>query len=190
MKKDIILHINDDREVSRIYYELRQGFFAYNRVAFPSLSEGEREEIYNDCFTALCNNISSGKLQQLTCSLQTYINQIGKNKSIDALRRKDETMTLPNYEIAGWGDSFDIAIDESDETAIARQEEIYQLVRQMENETCRKLLFGFYWHRYTMEMLAELLNFKSSDVAKTQKNRCFTKLRNAAVAKFRQKGLI
>lgn len=190
MRNEYIIHINDDREVSRIYYELRQGFLAYCRVTFPVLTEEEREEIYNDSFMALCDNLSSGKLQQLTCSLQTYINQIGKNKSIDVLRRKDDTQSLPDYEIVGWGDSFDIAIDESDKMALERQEEIYELVQQMENETCRKLLFGFYWHRYTMEMLAELLNFKSSDVAKTQKNRCFTKLRNAAIAIFRQKGLI
>ena len=87
MKEDIISHIQDNREVSRIYSELRAGFFVYNRIAFPMIREEDREEIYNDSFIALCNNISSGKLQQLTCSLQTYINQIGKNKTIDLLRK-------------------------------------------------------------------------------------------------------
>ena len=105
MKSDRPIHIDNNREVSRIYNELRQGFFAYNRVAFPMLSEEEREEIYNDSFMALCNNIESGKLQQLTCSLQTYINQIGKNKSIDTLRRSNNNQELPNLEIVGLGEA-------------------------------------------------------------------------------------
>ena len=190
MDRMMLFEIHNDKEVSRIYRELKAGFFAFIHVTIPTLSHEECEEIYNDSFMALCENISSGKLQSLTCSLQTYINQIGKNKSINVLRRKDCLQILPNYEIPGSGDYLNIAIDEDDKIATSRQEEIYQLVKQMENETCRKLLFGFYWHHYTMEMLAELLGFKSSDVAKTQKNRCFTKLRNAATAIFRQKGLI
>ncbi|MBE6282811.1 MAG: sigma-70 family RNA polymerase sigma factor [Mediterranea massiliensis] len=192
MKSSKQIHINNNREVSRIYNELRQGFFAYNRVAFPMLSEEEREEIYNDSFMALCNNIESGKLQQLTCSLQTYINQIGKNKSIDTLRRSNNSQEMPNYEIVGSGEAyFDIPDHDCDDITIEqKEEEIYLLVQQMENDTCRKILFGFYWHHYTMEMLAELLGFNSSDVAKTTKNRCFTKLRNAAIATFRKKGLI
>ena len=55
----------------------------------------------------------------------------------------------------------------------------------MQNDTCRKLLFGFYWHHYTMEMLAKLIGANSADVAKTTKNRCLTKLRNAAKALLR-----
>ena len=87
--------------------------------------------------------------------------------------------------------SIDIPDYDCDDITIEQKEdEIYLLVQQMENDTCRKILFGFYWHHYTMEMLAELLGFNSSDVAKTTKNRCFTKLRNAAIATFRKKGLI
>lgn len=189
MKEDIISHIQDNREVSRIYSELRIGFFAYHRTAFPIMREEDREEIYNDSFIALCNNISNGKLQKLTCSLQTYINQIGKNKSIDLLRKKDLTQSLPDYETIGYGNNLEL-IDEDDTIVTERQEEIYKLVKGMENDTCRKILFGFYWHHYSMEALAELTGLNNADVAKSTKNRCFTKLRNAVFATFRKKELI
>ena len=190
MKEDIISHIQDNREVSRIYSELRAGFFAYNHITFPMIREEDREEIYNDSFIALCNNISSGKLQQLTCSLQTYINQIGKNKTIDLLRKKNSVQSLPEYEIIGCGNNLDITYDDNNAIAIERQEEIYKLVKEMENDTCRKILFGFYWQRHSMEALAELIGLNNADVAKSTKVRCFTKLRNAVLAAFRKKGLI
>ncbi|EKU87455.1 hypothetical protein [Bacteroides oleiciplenus] len=190
MKEDIIFHIQDNREVSRIYSELRVSFFAHNRVTFPMIREEEREEIYNDSFIALYNNISSGKLQQLTCSLQTYINQIGKNKSIDLLRKRSPEESFPNYEIIGCGSSLDITDDDNDAITIERQEEIYKLVKDMENDNCRKILFGFYWQRYSMEILAELTGLNNADVAKSTKVRCFTKLRNAVFAAFHKKGLI
>lgn len=190
MKEDIISHIQDNREVSRIYSELRTSFFAYNRIAFPMIREEDREEIYNDSFIALCNNISSGKLQQLTCSLQTYINQIGKNKTIDLLRKKKSEQSLPDYEIIGCGSNLDITDDDNNAITIERQEEIYKLVKEMKNDTCRRILFGFYWQRYSMETLAELIGLNNADVAKSTKVRCFTKLRNAVLAVFRKKGLI
>lgn len=148
------------------------------------------ELTYNDSFIDLIDNISSGKLQQLTCSLQTYINTIGYNKSIDLLRKKNSTQSLPDYERIESDNDFDIADDANDAIAIERQEEIYKLVKDIENDTCRIILFGFYWQHYSMEILAELTGLSNADVAKSTKVRCFTKLRNAVLAAFRKKGLI
>ena len=177
----MLFEIHNDKDVSRIYMELKAGFFAFIHVTIPTLSHEECEEIYNDSFMALCENISSGKLQTLTCSLQTYINQIGRNKSVSYLRSKGEDLHLiPDYEIAQWDD-----LPEDEDIEADLLEKVYRLVKEMQNDTCRKLLFGFYWHHYTMEMLAKLIGANSADVAKTTKNRCLTKLRNAAKALLR-----
>ena len=180
MEKKMLFEIQNDKEVSRIYTELKAGFFAFIHVTIPTLSQEECEEIYNDSFMALCDNISSGKLQTLTCSLQTYINQIGRNKSVSYLRKKGDVQMIPDYEIGHWDD---MAEEEDIEHDLL--DKVYQLVKEMQNDTCRKLLFGFYWHHYNMEMLARLIGANSADVAKTTKNRCLTKLRNAAKALLR-----
>ena len=176
----MLFEIQNDKEVIRIYMELKAGFFAFIHVTIPSLSHEECEEIYNDSFMALCENISSGKLQTLTCSLQTYINQIGRNKSVSYLRKKGDAEMVLDFEIGQWYEPMDDEDIEQD-----MQNKVYRLVKEMQNDTCRKLLFGFYWHHYTMEMLAQLIGANSADVAKTTKNRCLTKLRNAAKALFR-----
>lgn len=176
----MLFEIQNDKEVSRIYTELKTGFFAFIHVTIPTLSHEECEEIYNDSFMALCDNISSGKLQTLTCSLQTYINQIGRNKSVSYLRKKGDIQMIPDYEIGHWDD-----MAEEEDIELDLLDKVYQLVKEMQNDTCRKLLFGFYWHHYNMEMLARLIGANSADVAKTTKNRCLTKLRNAAKALLR-----
>ena len=69
MKEDILSHIQNNREVSRIYSELKAGFLAYNRVTLPKIREEDREEIYNDSFIDLIDNISDlyqyNRLQQI-----------------------------------------------------------------------------------------------------------------------------
>ena len=100
----MLFEIHNDKDVSRIYAELKAGFFAFIHTTIPTLEHEACEEIYNDSFMALCDNISSGKLQTLTCSLQTYINQIGRNKSVSYLRKKDDSVFIPDYEIGLWDD--------------------------------------------------------------------------------------
>ena len=103
----MLFEIHNDKDVSRIYAELKAGFFAFIHTTIPTLEHEACEEIYNDSFMALCDNISSGKLQTLTCSLQTYINQIGRNKSVSYLRKKDDSVFIPDYEIGQWDDLSD-----------------------------------------------------------------------------------
>ena len=55
---------------------------------YPTLSVLDAEEIYNDAILALYQNVKEGKLKELTCSLQTYINRIGEHKVVDLLRQK------------------------------------------------------------------------------------------------------
>ena len=190
MEKKMLFEIQNDKEVSRIYMELKAGFFAFIHVTIPTFSHEECEEIYNDSFMALCENISSGKLQTLTCSLQTYINQIGRNKSVSYLRKKDKTQPFPDYEISLWNEKSDIMDDDEDLIYKEKQETIYQIVKSMENEKCRILLFSYYWHHYSMQMLTELINAKSIDVAMVTISRCRAKLRNLVNTIFRKKGFI
>lgn len=190
MNKGILFEIKNNKEIDRIYLELKRGFLAFIQVTIPMLRQEDCEEIYNDSFLAVCENISSGKLNMLTCSLQTYINQIGKNKSISYLRSKEYSQIVQNYDFEQCRQELDYIADSEDEIMNQKQEEVYLLVKEMQNETCRKLLFGFYWNHYSMEMLAKLINANSADVAKTTKNRCLTKLKNIAFSVFRKKGLI
>ncbi|MDO4557066.1 MAG: hypothetical protein Q4B70_18300, partial [Lachnospiraceae bacterium] len=72
-----------DNNLAKVYDKHKSGFMAFVRSCFPNFSVQDAEEIYNDSFLVTYNDIQTGKLNNLTCSLQTYINQVGKYKIFD-----------------------------------------------------------------------------------------------------------
>ena len=88
-----------NKELNAIHRECKKPFTSHLSIQYPSLSILDIEEIYDDAIFALYTNVKEGKLKELTCSLQTYINRIGEHKAIDMLRKVQiETEELPEYE--------------------------------------------------------------------------------------------
>ena len=149
------------------------------------------EEIYDDAILALYTNVKEGKLKELTCSLQTYINRIGEHKAIDMLRKVQiETEELPEYETLDFCDrSEEYWLADGDNMEEERKTTIYDLIEKLV-EPCKKILFSFYYDHCSMEVIAQSMGMASSDVAKTQKSRCMGKVKRAAEIEFQNKGLI
>ena len=178
-------------ELTTIYNDCRTPFLRTFTLKYPTVALEELEEIYNDAVLAMYNNVKTGKLTELTCSMQSYINRIGENKIIDIFRQKHvETVPMPEYETA---DDCERAEEYWQASASPEEEErkntIYAIVEKLV-EPCRKILFSYYYKHLSMDMIAEAMGFASSDVAKTQKSRCMTKMRRVTEIEFRKNGLI
>ena len=180
-----------NKELNAIHRECKASFFSHLRIQYPSLSVLDVEEIYDDAILALYQDVKDGKLKELTCSLQTYINRIGEHKAIDIIRKKHlETEELPEY------DSLDFC-ERTEEYWLAggdsleeeRKNTIYNLIEKLV-EPCKKILFSFYYDHCSMEVIAKSMGMANSDVAKTQKSRCMSKVKRAAEIEFQNKGLI
>ena len=180
-----------NKELNAIHRECKASFFSHLSIQYPSLSVLDVEEIYDDAILALYQNVKDGKLKELTCSLQTYINRIGEHKAIDIIRKKHlETEELPEY------DSLDFCerteeywLAEGDSLEEERKNTIYNLIERLV-EPCKKILFSFYYDHCSMEVIAKSMGMANSDVAKTQKSRCMSKVKRAAEIEFQNKGLI
>lgn len=180
-----------NKELNAIHRECKASFFSHLSIQYPSLSVLDVEEIYDDAILALYQNVKDGKLKELTCSLQTYINRIGEHKAIDIIRKKHlETEELPEY------DSLDFCerteeywLAEGDSLEEERKNTIYNLIEKLV-EPCKKILFSFYYDHCSMEVIAKSMGMANSDVAKTQKSRCMSKVKRAAEIEFQNKGLI
>ena len=180
-----------NKELNAIHRECKASFFSHLSIQYPSLSVLDVEEIYDDAILALYQNVKDGKLKELTCSLQTYINRIGEHKAIDVIRKKHlETEELPEY------DSLDFCerteeywLAEGDSLEEERKNTIYNLIEKLV-EPCKKILFSFYYDHCSMEVIAKSMGMANSDVAKTQKSRCMSKVKRAAEIEFQNKGLI
>ena len=180
-----------NKELNAIHRECKASFFSHLSIQYPSLSVLDVEEIYDDAILELYHNVKDVKLKELTCSLQTYINRIGEHKAIDIIRKKHlETEELPEY------DSLDFCerteeywLAEGDSLEEERKNTIYNLIERLV-EPCKKILFSFYYDHCSMEVIAKSMGMANSDVAKTQKSRCMSKVKRAAEIEFQNKGLI
>lgn len=168
----------DGRHVARLYELYRVEFVGYARRCF-SLGEADAEEIYQDSFIALYENVKQGRLTQLTVSLKTYLFRIARNKILNARR-----------DAAGKsGELHDALPATGNDDWAARQEMVYHTVQQMQ-EPCSTVLTLYYWERRSMEEIAREMNYAGAQVAKNRKLACMRKLKAVLTAKFAAEGFL
>lgn len=180
-----------NKELNAIHRECKYPFISHLTIQYPTLSVLDVEEIYNDAILALYQNVKDGKLKELTCSLQTYINRIGDHKAIDIIRKNRlELEEFPESEPLDYCErTEEYWLADGDSMEEERKNTIYHLIEKLV-EPCKKILFSFYYDHCSMEVIAKSMGMANSDVAKTQKNRCMGKVKRAAEIEFQNKGLI
>lgn len=161
--------------LTKIYDTHKSSFMFFVKAYFPKFSTQDAEEIYNDSFYAVYNDIQSGKLTNLTCSLQTYLNQIGKYKILDFYkRRKIDVDYIEDFQRSDIADRIDDIWDNADTD---RKIEIYRFISEMDDVKCKQIIFFYYYDGWSMDAIAKGMDLKSADVAKTTKNRCMQKIK-------------
>lgn len=149
-----------------------------------SLSEYDCEDIYQDSFLTLYENIESGKLKELTSSINTYFVSICKNKALELLRKRGNhtplEMDIPDQNDHVFLDdkvNYLLSLDTDDKEFIEKKEELVRNVVRNLSSPCDELLWGYYRDGYSMKRLAEKCNYPSENTAKVTKHRCCEKFR-------------
>lgn len=172
--------------LTKMYDSYRTRFLLFVRSYFPGFSTQDAEEIYNDSFLVVYNDIQLGKLNNLTCSLQTYINQVGKYKIYDFYKkRRIKIDYIEDFKISDIGNTID---DIWEDASREKREEIYKFVEEMDDVRCRMIIFHYYYDGWSMDAIARGLKMKSADVAKTTKSRCMRKIKSILNELLMQKG--
>lgn len=168
--------MSDQRAVSKLYDRYRGEFIAYVRQTF-SLDRSTAVDLYQECFIALYENVQSGKLTSLSCSLKTYLISIAKNKMFNRWRDKKILVELNDQIVA-----------ENEDWTI-REQIAYDVVQQME-EPCNTVLMLYYWDRLSMDDIARKMNYAGAQVAKNRKLSSMRKLKSVLSARFSAEGVI
>jgi len=175
---------------SRFLEDLRKGLLQYARKHYGS-SGLDLEDLVQDALLTVYENVQGGKLTELTSSLKTHVIGILKNKANEALRKQAAIATVPQQ--AGQDDDdrldpVDTGIAQSalerweEQDAEEEQEQLQTAVREIVGnlkEPCKTILWSFYWEDESMKHIAELMNYNTTDVAKSQKSKCMTKVKVA-----------
>lgn len=171
-----------DGVLERLYELYREPFVRFA----ASLGCRERQtalDHYNDSFIALQENMESGRLKSLNCSLKTYVFAIGRNKILRSHR--DAAPLVP---VDFRGELLDGLAAEEPGTGHLRAELASQAVDSL-REPCSTVLRLYYWEQLGMEEIARRMKYRSGQVAKNRKHICMGLLRDTLAKLFRSHGL-
>lgn len=167
----------DNQQLIQEYYlRYRRAFVGFLKKNF-SVDEEQAVDLYHDSFLALYRNIQSGQLNVLSCSLRTYLFQIGKNQANKAHHNRKEVVSERLEDVP------DQAVDTESEEWYKMQQEVYELATGMK-EPCNRVLTLFFEEK-SMREIAMAMGYKSADVAKTRKSTCVKLLEQLIIKKLK-----
>ena len=184
--------------VSRWYEELHEPFVNLVKSRFSGLFVDEIEDIYQDTFLAVHENLHRGSVVADT-NWRAYILQIGLNQTMTYCKKKGKFVTATpagddDDERPDWLSMMaplESLVDETTEDPAERERMIAVMNGIMGNLTgkCRDLLPSFYYARMSMEEISQELGYANTNSAKSQRLKCFNKLKEAVRARLKMMGL-
>ncbi len=160
--------------LEELYKKYRSPFI---RWSFSQYTQDEElaSEVYQRAFTTFYLNAKSGKLETLTSQIQTYIFGVGRRMYLEVYKteakRPDSLDDIPNVE----ANFLDLGFEDTENETHLKQV-LGQLLAQID-DTCMEVLLLYYYESYTMESIAERLEYKNASVAKKKKYSCLQKLK-------------
>ncbi len=131
----------------------------------------EAKDIFQDGLIVFYNQVLNGKFKKES-TIKTYLFAICKNlwlKRLSKKRSKTNIELLPDQPADQVG-IVEILIGNEEEQLVAT------LVAKL-GEPCREILTLFYYDRFSMKQIKELLELASEQVVKNKKLKCMKKLR-------------
>ncbi len=159
----------DQTAVSRLYREYRPDFIAWMTSRYHCTTLTARD-IYQDTMLTITTKAQRGELDDIKCTMKTYIYGVAKNKYRELLRRErkyvqadQETLDVIEHHEPMQEDHEDLAL---------LKEALIQL-----GEPCKTILELYYFHGMQMEEILDHMPYKNSKTVKNMKYKCLLRLR-------------
>ena len=186
--------------VRQWYNKVRPLFVNTLRKRFSQLDYNTIENLYQDAFLAVYENLQAGKVREDT-SWSSYIIQIGLNLATKELRHTGITDSI--YESGGDNEEGHQQISRTVELLLSQlateDGSLYQnedakslLGEELSHmpEPCNSIIRLFYYDDMSMEEIAVAVNFKNATTAKSKKSQCMKSLTDRVKASFKRAGII
>ena len=143
-------------------------------------SEADAKDIYQEGIIVLYERIRSGEFELLS-KLKTFIYAVCRRLWLKELRKMNRfTGDIENHEQSeNWGHQMD---EIEQETA---QRKMLEKNIDALGEPCKTIIVDFFYHGFTMEEIAEKMNYTNAANAKNQKYKCLQRLKKLANAKIK-----
>ena len=170
--QQLIAKIKEGNEASlvEVYQRYRPPFIQWAQNSYK-VDESAAADVFQDAVICLYRNIVKGKLENLTSSLKTYLFAIGKN----VLRKKLQTQVALDHDDLWIVEN--LQAEPVDHFAENDRQRLVARLMDTIGEPCRSILQYYYFRGFSMEAIAQAMNYKNENVVKTQKLRCLTSLK-------------
>ena len=134
--------------------------------------ENDAEDIFQDAMIVLYAKVNTEGFE-LTCSLKTYLYSVARNLWLNKLKARGK------YSVVDYDKEYIELVPEELKTLDANPR-YKRIMDQFANigESCKEILFNFYFHRMSMHAIAKDMGFANEQVAKNKKSRCLKKLKH------------
>ena len=181
------------------YLKLQTPFLRQLTSKYPALTIFDAENIYQDTFLAVQNNLLEGRIKEDT-SWSSYIMTIGLNMASKAYRKIGKTDSADDgFDNDGEGSKSKTAREveklvknlSEEETALYENEEALSLLGDELTHTpepCGSIIRLFYYTNMSMDEIATKIGYKNATTAKAKKSQCMSDLINRVTCALRNAG--
>ncbi|PPK84784.1 RNA polymerase sigma factor (sigma-70 family) [Neolewinella xylanilytica] len=164
----------DHHLIDQLYLQHRDAFVTYAQRQLYA-TEADAADCFQDAVIAFYKNIVSGKLQELTCSIRTYLFSIGK-RLVYRRNKKRQREPATDHE-AGINPADELDWSLIDRFEHAHQQEVLQTAMNKIGSPCREILTLYYYHHYPIESITESVGLPSDGATRIKKMRCLKELK-------------
>ena len=159
--------------LKKLYRDYREEFmvWAKHRYVYP---EADLPDVFQEAIIVLYNNVQHGKLTELTVTPKTYLFAVCKRI---LMKRGGRWQRVEFKETFDDGLLQDIDTDIQQDMETQHRQSILQKAMDKLGKSCRDILHLFYFERYRMAEISEVLGLKNETVVRSQKLRCINYLR-------------
>jgi len=174
MEQDIIALIRngENQVIDDIYIKFRQPFVKWASWKYQ-IEKDNAMEIFKYAVVIFYDNIVSGKIDSLGCTIKTYLFAIGKNKIREQLRLNARSRPKAGSEILDQLISEENYLDHKD--ACDYFEIVRKAMQQLGNP-CDQILEYYYYYSMSMLEITKKMEYKNTDTVKNMKYKCLKRL--------------
>lgn len=182
-----------DGAAEMVLYEKCYKYFKGKVAMFPYLRPERVDDVFQDSFLVIWTEIQNGRIfikdgclsrinkygeaSKMTCSLDSFLMAIAKNRHLKELRTDGPSVLVDIDGKAICGEPVDVDVTEKERKMQAIDDELAKL-----SNHCREILTLFYVKRMSLEqiMMSRSEN-TSKDGLKTSKSKCLRQLKTNVV---------
>lgn len=159
--------------VKKVYVSYRESFINFAKK-FSSSKEDVLDS-YQDAIIILQEKAIRGELNNLKCSLKTYLFSLGKYILYEKNRKKSKTfMIIKEDEDYNYIKTTEVFFNEN----LNKNQKLLEKAFSSLGKRCKEILTLFYYRGYSIEEIVEALQYENKNVVKSQKSRCIKQIKD------------